>query len=108
MTGYDKLARLLGQHEDLAMFRTFSALRMKVLLFMQAELLHLENDLRLEADFDLVENAAEAKKLNVYWKKLNDCGNRDVGSEQKELVRSACTKLKEFCLSLFLAFVHSQ
>jgi len=52
MTGYDQLATLFGKYEDLAMFRTFTALNAKNLLYMQAELLHLQKDLEDQVEFD--------------------------------------------------------
>ncbi|KAL8993953.1 MAG: hypothetical protein Q9169_005959 [Polycauliona sp. 2 TL-2023] len=45
MANYNKLAALMGDHQDLAMFRRFQKLNMKSLLGMQAEILHLESEL---------------------------------------------------------------
>ncbi len=38
MTGYNNLAALIGNFEDLAIYRIFAALNSKRLLFKQAEL----------------------------------------------------------------------
>lgn len=46
MASYNRLAALIGKHQELAMFRRFQTLNAKSLLYMQAELLHLENELK--------------------------------------------------------------
>lgn len=45
MANYNKLATLMGEHQDLATFRRFQKLNLKSLLGMQAEILHLECEL---------------------------------------------------------------
>ena len=45
MDGYDKLAHLMGQHEELMLMPRFSYLTAKDLLYRQAELVHLEAEL---------------------------------------------------------------
>ena len=45
MANYNRLAKLQGKHEELALFRAFPTLNMKNLQGMQAELLHLEREL---------------------------------------------------------------
>jgi hypothetical protein len=52
MTGYDKLARLLADYPNLTIYRRFGVLSAKVLLFMQAELVHLERNLEIVAHDD--------------------------------------------------------
>src|SRR5947199_10153671 len=47
MTGYDKLAALIGKYPSLAIYRRFGALSAKVRLSMQAELAHLETELSI-------------------------------------------------------------
>lgn len=51
--GYPKLASLIGRTGEVAIFKRFSALNAENLLFMQAELLYLENELRKIVDRDL-------------------------------------------------------
>lgn len=46
MANYNKLADLMGDHQELAIFRRFRKLNAKTLLYMQAEILHLENELK--------------------------------------------------------------
>ncbi|KAL8723949.1 MAG: hypothetical protein Q9181_007063, partial [Wetmoreana brouardii] len=45
MASYNKLAALMGQHQEMATFRRFQRLNAKSLLYMQAEILHLEQEL---------------------------------------------------------------
>lgn len=46
MASYNRLATLIGEHQELAIFRRFQTLNAKSLLYMQAEILHLENELK--------------------------------------------------------------
>ncbi|KAL8782254.1 MAG: hypothetical protein Q9213_005557 [Squamulea squamosa] len=45
MASYNKLATLMGEHQDMVTFRKFQRSNAKSLLYMQAEILHLENEL---------------------------------------------------------------
>ena len=45
MANYNKLAALIGTHQEMALFRQFAALNAKNLLYMQSELVHLEAEL---------------------------------------------------------------
>lgn len=45
MDGYHKLASLVGDHDELFMLRRFARANAKNLLYMQAEILHLEAEL---------------------------------------------------------------
>jgi hypothetical protein len=70
MTGYHELATLIRKFDDLAIYRRFAALNSKRLLFIQAELLHL--DLQLQAITEIDSRDAEKKKFSTYRKALND------------------------------------
>ncbi|KAL8893403.1 MAG: hypothetical protein Q9192_005302, partial [Flavoplaca navasiana] len=45
MANYNRLAALMGDHQELACFKRFQKLNAKSLLYMQAELLRLEYEL---------------------------------------------------------------
>ncbi|KAI4221217.1 MAG: hypothetical protein L6R40_008646 [Gallowayella cf. fulva] len=45
MANYNKLATLMGDHQEMATFRRFKRLNAKSLLYMQAEIVHLESEL---------------------------------------------------------------
>jgi hypothetical protein len=47
--GYAQLASLMGAHPEVAVFRRFGALNAQNLLYLQAELTHLELELRSTA-----------------------------------------------------------
>ncbi|KAL9036090.1 MAG: hypothetical protein Q9180_004498, partial [Flavoplaca navasiana] len=51
MASYNRLAALIGKYQELAIFRRFQTLNAKSLLYMQAELLNLENELK-SIEFD--------------------------------------------------------
>ena len=97
MTGYDKLAKLFKQHDDLAMFRSFTALNAKNLLYMQAELLHLEKDLENQNEFDSESGDPAAKSFALYWKALDDAAGDETGVLQKKMVLKIREKLNEYC-----------
>ncbi|KAF2099869.1 hypothetical protein NA57DRAFT_75374 [Rhizodiscina lignyota] len=46
MEGYTKVAQLMAAHDEFAILRSFKALSMQNLLYLQAELIHLESQLR--------------------------------------------------------------
>ena len=46
MASYNRLAALMGEHQELAVFRRFQTLNAKSLLYMQAEILHLGSELK--------------------------------------------------------------
>ncbi|KAL8684429.1 MAG: hypothetical protein Q9218_008301, partial [Villophora microphyllina] len=47
MSNYNKLAALMGEHQEMATFRRFQRINAKSLLYMQAEILHLEQELSM-------------------------------------------------------------
>ena len=85
MVGYTELSSLMGTHPQLALFRRFASLNAKNLLYMQAEVVHLEAELaNIVADdsasgesekasfhlslFDLKESSGTSKDLQ--WRKV--------------------------------------
>ncbi len=90
--GYTKLASLMGDNSKLAIFRRFSALNAKNLLYLQAELVNLEARLqRYAAD------GANAKN-GVYetdWFALSR-SERDGDQRQWETFLDIRAKLKEY------------
>jgi hypothetical protein len=62
MAGYSRLATLMGKHHDLAIFRQFSVLNAKNLLYLQGEITHLEAELELIADEN--KNSGDPEKMN--------------------------------------------
>jgi hypothetical protein len=52
MEGYGKIAQLMGSFDEFAIFRRFRSLNYQNILYLQAEILHLEDDLRKLAERD--------------------------------------------------------
>jgi hypothetical protein len=46
MEGYEKVARLMALHPEFAIFRRFQELNIRNLLYLQAEITHLEDELK--------------------------------------------------------------
>jgi hypothetical protein len=53
MNGYEKVANLMAKHGEVAVFQRFDFLNTLNILFLQAELVHLEHDLRDSMQADL-------------------------------------------------------
>lgn len=67
MEGYPKLAEAMECHSDIRIFRSFSALNIQNLLYLQAELLHLEKEWRetVSDDINSGDPARVALQFNV-------------------------------------------
>ena len=96
-TGYNKLANLFADYEDLATFRCFNAMNAKNLLYMQAELLHLEQQLQVQIEYDFQTSKTEADGVAKYWKALEDSSEGQIGCWQKQKVLEIREKLKRYC-----------
>lgn len=87
MADYNKLVNLMGEHQELAIFRRYQNLNIKSLLYMQAEILHLEQELSIieledkrseeksraslhASLFNLKESSGEAH--GIQWSKVKD------------------------------------
>lgn len=70
MPGYKALSDLLGTFPQLHCYRRFGSLSAKVLLYRQAELSHLEAELRVIVAED--EQDPKTCGCDQSWKKLND------------------------------------
>lgn len=62
MARYNKLAALMGEHLELAIFRRFQRLNAKSLLYMQAEILHRESELDM-IELDDVRSEDKSRSL---------------------------------------------
>ena len=68
MADYHKLAGMMANHGEVAIFRRFDQLNLKNLLYMQAELIHLEAELhQMELDEKSAANSSKpAYPFSVY------------------------------------------
>jgi hypothetical protein len=95
MTGYETLAALFGRCEDLAMYRGLAPLNATRLLCMQAELLHLEQELKTIIQID--SKSPEKNSFGIYWKALNDAPCEGGKNPRKEKIVEIKQKIKEYC-----------
>lgn len=105
MEGYAKLASIMGSHPEVAILRRFGALNVQNLLYLQAELVALEDDLRAIAAED---NASSDPNRAIYsrdWHTLSNSKNYTPGGEtagkQWQTVLSIREKLKEYSTSAY-------
>jgi hypothetical protein len=91
MTGYDKLAALMGRYPGLAIYRKFSALSAKVLLHMQAELVHLENELSIISQRNSTD--PEKARFDVSWEALDQASSEGAADLQRNVILKTEEKL---------------
>jgi hypothetical protein len=101
MEGYHKIARLMGQHSDLAIVRRFSELNIKDLLYAQAELVHLESELHSIAEEDQ-KHHDRAWYARDWWSLAQPQDEDESQAEQWEKVLEIREKLKAYsaCVKL--------
>lgn len=97
-TGYDKLARFM-LNEQYTIFRQFKSIANRDLLFLQAELAHLEEEFVAISERDkLIEG--EQRLYDRNWHLLSTAGNRGCRGEQWEKALQIRMKLREYCSKL--------
>jgi hypothetical protein len=98
--GYALLGKLMWEHSDTAIFRSFGAFSAENLLYLQAELVGLENELRYAQKADQGSPHPERQRYAVNWVGLSqsageDACERDDGT-QWQIVLEMRSKLKEY------------
>jgi hypothetical protein len=89
---YSKLSKFMGSWPEMAIFRRFGALNVQNLLFLQAELSHLEYELhRLREDHSRSEDEKRQLSLRCWWDMR---GDEDSG--QLDIVMEIRQKLSEY------------
>jgi hypothetical protein len=97
MNGYSKLASLMGSHPELAIFRRFGTLNAQNLLYLQAELVHLERKLQRCVASDIASGHADRIIYDRHWQSLTESGSRPDGDpEQWETALKIRKLLKEY------------
>jgi hypothetical protein len=95
MAGYERLSRLIGTYPELAIYRKFSSLCAKMLLYKQAELQHLENELSI-----IVRNDAHDSRKSAYavsWAAINESTEGGGVDLQKQKILEIDGKLDNYC-----------
>src|ERR1700761_4559225 len=93
--GYPKLAYEMGAYPETAIIRRFAGLNAMNLLYMQAELIHLENELKTLQRRD----ASQGYKYSQDWYWLNISASSSENSDQIEKVLTIRAKLKEYSMT---------
>jgi len=94
VAGYPRLAEQMGLVPESGIFRTFSALNAKNLLYLQAELVTLEKIL-LECELE-DSKATEKARYALDWFWLSRSQEADADPKQIRLVLEIRSKLKEY------------
>jgi len=95
--GYDRLAALIGQHRGVAIFRRFSNLGAKDLLYRQAELVHLEAQLQKVVCEDRTSKDPDKEAYQYSVFDLLDSASKPDKSHQWQKVLETRKKLEEYC-----------
>jgi hypothetical protein len=90
--GYHKLAKVMAQDMDAAIFHRFEDLSLLSLLSLQAEIIDLRKEFRRICSLDDTEGGEVEKKYSGNFKAA-----RDGESDQYRILRAIRSKLKEYC-----------
>ena len=101
MEGYAKLASFIGQFPEVAVFRRFGALNAQNLLYLQAEIIHLEARFRREASKDAESDDRIRKLSSKQWFLLSQCGNTESQSPTWQTFLELRHCLKQYSTSSF-------
>ena len=101
MEGYAKLARLMASQDEFAILRSFRNLNMQNLLYLQAELTHLETELKelVERDAAHMDRQFHAKD----WWSLSQ-GDEEEDTEQWTKFLEIRDKLEKYSKILHTSF----
>jgi hypothetical protein len=97
MEGYEKLAELMGERPTLGIFRRFSSLGAKNLLYLQAELVSLESELKRCVAEDNSSGDAEKLEYAVNWYSLMRSEEKGK-SMQWTIMQDIRRKLREYSM----------
>lgn len=96
MEGYAKLAQLQGRYPQLSIFRRFASLNARNLLYLQAELIDLEDRLEKITLLDMASSEARRKDFSRNCFSLSMSNGSDGLNEQWQLALRIRDKLKEY------------
>ena len=81
--GYDRLSAFMGYFPEAAIFRRFATLNAKNILYLQAELLWLEEQLEKVADDDAQSSSERRRHFSREWFRLSHSGDHPDGSSRQ-------------------------
>ena len=105
MADYNKLASLIGSHQELTILRRFGTLNAKSLLYMQSELLHLQSELEgIELENKYSDDAEKSAFLtSLFDLKNSDGTSKDLQWRKVLEIRGKLKNYSQFIDSPFLA-----
>jgi hypothetical protein len=95
MAGYPRLASIMGAYPEVGVFRRFGALNAQNLLYLQAELTCLENELRNQEKSDLESGDQERSIYGRDWQTLAESIDSNASQQWKLFLRIR-EKLNEY------------
>jgi hypothetical protein len=102
--GYMKLSQFMAD-EHYPIFRQFQRSAVRDLLYLQAELVHLESEYQRVAKEDLESGDSGERQHYAYeWWHLSQSEERGFGGEQWALALQIRSKLQEYCMFLLSHF----
>lgn len=96
MGDYHRLAGFMGQYPEVALFRRFNSLRASNLLYLQAELVSLEKDLRTYAQQDEQSQDELRKMYSKDWSVLSQPNSEGCHGHQWQIILRIRAMLKEY------------
>lgn len=106
MEGYSKLASLMGSNPEVAILRRFGSLNAQNLLYLQAELIALEDDLRATAAEDSAsddpDRAIHSRDWYTLSRSTSHAASNEAAGKQWQTVLSIREKLRVYSNSAHL------
>lgn len=98
MNGYSKLASSMGAHPELAIFRRFGTLNAQNLLYLQAELVYLENKLQKCVKTDAASGHMDRMIYDHDWQTLFESTSAPDGNPEQWDTAQSRTVVKVFVM----------
>jgi len=103
MYGYTRVAALMAKHPEFAILRGFKTLNYQNLLYLQAEITHLEAELQAQAEIDARHPERRLYKHD-WWQLANNDDDDDDGRKQWLIAAKIREKLREYSKNLLIFF----
>ncbi|KAH7138210.1 hypothetical protein B0J11DRAFT_587350 [Dendryphion nanum] len=100
MEGYVRLASIMGAHPEVAILRRFGNLNAENLLYLQAELVNLENELRRIQKLDCESGDEDRSIFGRDWQTLAETSHTPEHRRQWELMLKIRLTLNEYNAAL--------
>jgi hypothetical protein len=97
MDGYAKVAELMGRYPEFAIFRRFRAANLRNLLYLQAEITHLEEKLQSIVSRDIRHGPLRENFPHDWWSLSH--GKSEEDKEQWQKVCELRERLEQYSIS---------